>query len=496
VAEICARLDGMPLAIELAAARVGSLPVEAIAARLDDRFRLLTGGQRTALRRQQSLGATLDWSYGLLDPAEQLLLDRLSIFAGGWTLDAAEAVCADGVEPLGGSQGWEIPDHLDALVNKSLALLEDAGAGWDHERYRLLETVREYGAARLRARGEEVSQVRDRHLAWCVALAEAFAPRLTGQEQRRWLARLEAEHDNLRAALTWARERGGSDEGLRLAGALWRFWYLRGYLSEGWAWLSTNLAQAGGAATSAAWATAAHGASVLAWVRADYADAVQYGERALQVWRTRGHTQGMAASLNLLGLVAGDQDLWEHAEAAHTESLALREPEDYWGRATSLHNLGTAVRRRGDRERALALYGESLAIRQAHGDVAGLAIAYRDQAAMALEEGDSERAVSLYRQSLSHAADLGDILGVALCLGGLATVAAGQARAEVAAQLVGAAAALRESVGAPLTPRERGEQAQLLATLRTALGARFDDLSAAGRARHWEELVQTYVAAD
>jgi non-specific serine/threonine protein kinase len=216
-AQVCARLDGIPLAIELAAARVGSLPVEAIAARLDDRFRLLTSGPRTAVPRQQTLRATLDWSHELLSEGEQRLLHRLSVFAGGWTLAAAEAACSgEGIEGerLGGSDDLpyigkrEVPDLLGGLVNKSLVLLEKAGPDGEQERYRLLETVREYGLEQLEASGEEA--VRDRHLAWCLALAEEAAPHLARAEQA-WLGRLEAEHDNLRAALRWARAgRGGT----------------------------------------------------------------------------------------------------------------------------------------------------------------------------------------------------------------------------------------------------------------------------------------------
>jgi non-specific serine/threonine protein kinase len=212
-------LDGIPLAIELAAARVGSLPVEEIAARLDQRFRLLTGGPRDAPSRQQTLRAAPDWSWALLSAAEQALLRRLSVFAGGCTLAAAEAVCAGD-----GSEGSGILDLLDGLVSKSLAHLDERE---EEARYGLLETVRQYAGERLAASGE-LEAVRARHLAWCLALAEQAAPALLRPEQGTWLARLEREHDDLRAALGWARERGAGEEGLRLAGALGRFWYAQG----------------------------------------------------------------------------------------------------------------------------------------------------------------------------------------------------------------------------------------------------------------------------
>ena len=225
VAQVCHRLDGIPLAIELAATRVKVLPVHQIAARLDDRFRLLTGGSRTALPRQQTLRAVMDWSYILLSEKERTLLRRLSVFAGGWTLDAAEAVCSGNrIETV------EVLDLLAQLVDRSLVAVdrEDAEA-----RYRLLDTVRQYAREKLQDSGEE-TEVHGRHREWFLDLAERTEPELLGPEQGVWLARLEAEHDNLRAALTWSQqEEEGGEAGLRLAGALGRFWWMRGHLTEG-----------------------------------------------------------------------------------------------------------------------------------------------------------------------------------------------------------------------------------------------------------------------
>jgi predicted ATPase/class 3 adenylate cyclase len=240
IAELCARLDGVPLAIELAAARAGSMAVEGIAARLDDRFRLLTSGARDLPSRQRTLRATLDWSWDLLGEEERALLARFAVFAGGWTLEAAEAVCCEE-----GPATWAVLDGMDALVGKSLVQVDESGEGAG--RYRLLETVRQYAAERLSERGEAVL-VSDRHLAWCVALAEAAAPLLVGSDQGRWLDRLEAEHDNLRAALGWARQSGAANDGLRLAGALWRFWLVHGHVREGQSWLEAALASREGSA--------------------------------------------------------------------------------------------------------------------------------------------------------------------------------------------------------------------------------------------------------
>ncbi len=237
VMRICQRLDGLPLAIELAAARLATLAVDAVAGRLDDCFGLLTGGSRTALPRQQTLRATMEWSYGLLSAGEQRLLRHLSVCVGGCTA-AAAAVCAAEGTPVGAT-----PDLLDGLVAKSLLGLEDAdGAG----RYRLLETVRQYGWERLEEAGEATA-ARRRHAAYYLSLAEEAEPALTGPDQGRWLQRLDREYDNLRAALRWARDGGEQEQesGLRLAAALWRFWYVRGRQSEGRQWLEDLLAVGG-----------------------------------------------------------------------------------------------------------------------------------------------------------------------------------------------------------------------------------------------------------
>jgi predicted ATPase/class 3 adenylate cyclase len=234
VAQLCWRLDGIPLAIELAAARVRMLTVEQIAARLDDRFRLLTGGSRTALRRQQTLQAAIDWSYQLLSEEERLLLQRLAVFAGGWTLEAAEAV------GVGASiEGADVLDLLGALVDKSLVVAEGQGA---HERYRLLETIRQYAGEKLLEAGE-VGPIRDQHRDWYVGLAARAEPELTGPGEEEWLGRLEVEHDNLRAALAWSLE-GDPGVGLRLAASLGGFWARHGHLVEGRRWLEAFLTRA------------------------------------------------------------------------------------------------------------------------------------------------------------------------------------------------------------------------------------------------------------
>src|SRR5579884_1453224 len=294
VAQVCVRLDGIPLAIELAAARIKVLSADQIAARLDDRFRLLTGGSRTALPRQQTLRALIDWSYDLLSEAERTLLRRLSVFLGGWTLEAAEAVCADAShappraaamgagehaaapleagsrENAGGPVAAEaVLDLLSRLVDKSLVLVEESAEA--EARYRLLETVRQYSRDRL-MESEEARDLRCRHRDWFLTLAEGAERRLRGPDQVAWLNRLAQEHDNLRMALEWCRaeEDAGAEAGLRLAGALWRFWRVRGYLSEGRERLEAALAQASASERTAQRAKALYGLAALAWGQGDY----------------------------------------------------------------------------------------------------------------------------------------------------------------------------------------------------------------------------------
>ena len=237
VASICRRLDGIPLAIELAVARLRSMTVEEVHRRLDHRFRLLTGGSRTALPRQQTLRSLIDWSYDLLNTVEQALFCRFAVFAGGWTLEAAVAVCGgDGIDE------WDVLELLTSLADKNLVVAEERNGA---TRYRLLETLREYGHDRLRESGVE-ERWRDRHLAYVVTMAEEAVAHLRGADQQAWLDRLETEHDNVRAALSYARTPGAEANGLRLVAALWFFWLLHGHVAEGRSHLSAALSRARG----------------------------------------------------------------------------------------------------------------------------------------------------------------------------------------------------------------------------------------------------------
>jgi len=402
----------------LAAARLGHLGVEDVAARLDDRFALLTGGSRTSLPRQQTLRATMEWSYGLLTAAEQTVLRHLAVFAGGCTLEAAATVCAGA-----GVEGERVLDLLASLIDKSLLALEERdGRG----RYRLLETVRQYGREQLEAAGE-AAEARQRHQDWSLALAEAAEQELTGPDQVTWLTRLEGEHDNLRAALTWARETGQSARGLRLAGALWRFWYTRGYLSEGRQWLEEFLTlapQNGDAGAATVRATALNAAGVLARGQGDYAPAVALSTASLRLCRDGGDRQGSANALANLGNVACDQGVYGQAIALFEESLTLRrDSTDVWGTANALNALGMIALDQGDYERAEALVTDSLALKRARGDTQGIATALTNLGGVALEVGDYPRAVVLLEESLALKRALGDPWSLAISVMNLAHVA-------------------------------------------------------------------------
>jgi len=403
VMQICQRLDGLPLAIELAAARLATLSVNDVATRLDDCFGLLTGGNRTALPRQQTLRATMEWSYGLLSAEEQRLLRQLSMFAGGCAGEAAVAVCGEEGAPSGA-----VLDLLGGLVAKSLVGLDDAnGTG----RYRLLETVRQYGWERLEESGE-ATETRHKHAAYYLALAEEAEPALTGPDQGRWLQRLDREYDNLRAALRRSRDSREPEIGLRLAAALWRFWYTHGHLSEGRAWLEGFLVAVEPVATAlpaSVRAAALYGMGVLAWAQGDYDRTTALCVDSLVLCQDLGDRRGIARALTTLGNVAIAWGDYPRARALHEEGLGHRRAlGDRWGMALSLHNLGSVATAQGDYARAAALHEESLALRQGLGDAAGIAASLGSLASVATTQGDYARALALSEEGLVVARELGD----------------------------------------------------------------------------------------
>ncbi len=498
VAAVCARLEGIPLALELASAWAQTLTPAQMLAHLDRRLDLLTSRRRDLPTRHQSLRAALASSYQLLTPSQQQFFARLSVFRGGWTLPAAEAVCQNS------GDSSSALEYLTQLRERSLILAEESG---DEMRFRMLDTVREYAAEQLSA--EEQALLAHRHINYFVGLAEVAEPKLRGAEQSLWLARLEAEHDNLRAVLE--RPEGEPESVLRLAGALGRFWLVRGYWSEGREWLRKGLAKEKVVSASTR-AKALSSAAALAWVLDAYDEAKALCEESLNLYREQHDLWGIAFSLALAGTVAvrqgeqeratepleeslaqfraindpwgiayalnqlasiaRDKERYEQAAALYEESLALRrELEDEQGIAVSLSNLADAAQLQGDWVRAALLHEESLERFQALGDKAGTAYSLGKRGDIALHQGNSAQADLLHRESLALFWEIRDKRRIAECLERIAGVCAARGQGEKAARLFGAANNLREAIGAPLTPGERTDLERGLSHAREALGA-------------------------
>jgi predicted ATPase/DNA-binding CsgD family transcriptional regulator len=486
IAELCARLDGLPLAIELAAARIKLLSPQALLARLGRRLDLLTGGARDLPVRQQTLRATIDWSYDLLEPDERVLFARLGAFVRGCTLEAVEAVCLPGEDrPL------EVLDGLALLVDRSLLRQVEGVQG--EPRFGMLEIIREYAAERLEASGE-AETLRRRHAEYFLSLAEQAAPELLGPQQSNWLERLEREHDNLRAALGWALERGAEALGLPLVAALGRFWAVRGHLSEGQEWLERALSRwTGGRAPARAGALSAAGH--LAYIRSEYERAVLLHDQSLQLQRALGDHAGVALSLHNLGRVAHYRREYERAAALYDESLAIRrELGDMRGVALSLNSAAVLARDRGDDARARVLYEESLALFRELGDTWGVGLLLNNLARVERDQQNWERTAELCSESLALFQDLGDRHGIAWVLSNLAIVAQRRGALEESGQLHGAAEGLRQSLGSSslsLSPGERVNYEAAVASTRARLGEEaFGQATAAGLAMSLEQVVE------
>jgi non-specific serine/threonine protein kinase len=482
VADVCRRLDGLPLAIELAAARVKVLSCEQIVQRLEDPFRLLTSvSQRTAPRRQQTLRAVFDWSYGLLNQREQAMFKHLSVFAGGCAVGALESVGAD----IGIPES-EVLDIVSALVDKSLVLAGQQAGG---ARYRLLETMREYGRNRLVEAGEETA-ARDRHAAFFLTLVAQAEPHLGvhSHDQGVWIAELERERENLRAVLHWVVDHDDAAAALRMGAALWPFWLNRGYLSEGAAWLEAILAVSAGT-LSAERSTVLLGASSLASARGDYAQVVAYATERLALEREIGDPLGEASALNSLGLAALNQGDLEGARAHVAEGLAIRRDEgDEHGVCASLNNLGMVATYANDLETAVALLGEAVAMDRRWGYDPDTAIPLLHLGEAVLALGDHRRARACLTESLSIFTQIGNRLRTMSCLEAFAGVASKQSDPERAARLLGAADALHEVMGASQAPMARTRKDNLVAAVRSALGGdAYAECWAAGRAMSLEQ---------
>ncbi|MCA1666093.1 MAG: tetratricopeptide repeat protein [Thermomicrobia bacterium] len=453
VASICHRLDGLPLAIELAAARIKVLLPATLLARLERRLPLLTDGAYDLPGRQQTMRGAIDWSHDLLGADEQRLFRWLAVFAGGCSLEAAETV---GGSPSEG--GANILAGLTSLVDKSLIRAETQG---DRERFTTLETVREYGWERLEASGESEAAQRA-HAGYFLALAEAVEPKLTGAEQAESLAQLATEHDNLRAVLHWACEHREAESGLRLAGALWRFWLQQGHATEGRAWLERLLGMVGDDDRSrmgAVWAQAVYAAGVLATEQGDYAHATLLLGENLPLVRELGEKRYAAALVNALGAIAQYQADYERATAYFAESLTLqRELGNMHGAAVALNNLGSVARAQGQYAQLTAYYEESLALKRALGDSRGVGITLFNMAAAARDQGQYHRSAALLEESIALHRELDDKPGLAYALNNLGDVARDQN------DLTRAATLYEESL---TLFREQGDQSNIALVLRS-----------------------------
>jgi predicted ATPase/class 3 adenylate cyclase len=500
IVSICARLDGLPLAIELAASRVKLLPPEALLARLSKGLQLLTGGARDAEERQQTMRAAIAWSEALLAPAEQRLFQRMAIFVGGGAMEAAEAICAapPEVEPL----EQDLLDGLGALVEQSLLQQrEEAG----EPRFGMLQVIREYALELLSASGER-EPLRRAHAGYYLALAEQAAHQLSGPKVGVWLDRLEREHDNLRAALGWACERGEAEIGLRLVAALWRFWDMRGHLREGRASAERALAldvsglEAGMAGTVEGVVPAGVRAlgrlalGRLALLQGDSGAAEPWLEQALVLGQAVNDRHTTANALNGLGVIARDQGDLERAQACFEESLALmRAVGDQRASAMVLVHLGNLAVYPGDLERAVAAFTEALALFRQVGDRANISICLANLGEMARMRGELAEAEVLGREALALDWELGDRRRCAEALEMLAATA-GMAepmrQGGRAARLLGAAAALREVLGAPQPPHQRADIEGAVAAAQATLGEEaWAAAFAVGRALTLEEAV-------
>jgi predicted ATPase/DNA-binding CsgD family transcriptional regulator/Tfp pilus assembly protein PilF len=536
VAEVCRQLEGIPLAIELAASRVSVLAVEQISERLSDSLGLLTGGGRTLASRQRTLRGSLDWSHALLDEAERKLFGRLAVFAGGWSLEAAEAACSeDGIER------GDVLGLLGGLVDKSLVMVRTTANSVP--RFRMLEPIRQYAREKLDESGE-ADAARGRHAAFFLARAEEAEPELAGAQAAPWVRLLKEEHDNLRAALSWALERQKAGLGLRFGAALWRFWLAEGYLSEGRRWLERILADGDQRQERA---KALEGLGWLVQYQGDIERAKAVYEEMLKVSRESGDGGNIATALNSLGTLAvsaGDNELARRyleenlsvlqrlEEEGNTTTtleryhafnllgiLALNEDGDP-ARATSLwkeslalareagdtHRIGVALAALGyaallqdDNERATALCEETLAFAREHEDAGEEIVAETliNLGLAALGQGEYERAISSFEEALAMSQRAGRKASLINALEGIASLAGTLGEAPQAARLWGAAEAARESTGIALPPGEWALHEPRLNASRSKLGeGEWGEELAEGRTMSLEEAAEYALSSD
>lgn len=484
VAEICRRLDGLPLAIELAAARVPVLPPEELLARLDDRLRLLTRGARTAVPRHQTLRATIDWSYALLTADEQRLLDRLSVFTGGFTLDAAGAVCADD-----GAPAWSVLDVLARLVDRSLVAMKETTHG---ARYHLLETVRQYAAERLTARGEDEA-IERRHAEHVAALVRTAAPHLITAQRPPWLERLLAEIDNVRHALCWTR-RFAAPLHLEMTRGLCWFWFATGFWSEGRRWAEDALALDAAPPGSLVHAHAAFAGAVIATLQADSVVAERRLEEVVAVARAHGDAQLAAYGNNYLGMAIIQQGR-PGGDGPVRDALAwFRAAGDLYGQRLSLVLLGTVHVARRELAAAVPFLEEAVAVARTFGLPREVGIALQMLAWAQLQQDRIEAAAATAREALMALRQDPHYLFLARGTEIVGLLVAHRGDPRTAAQLVGAGEAMRESLGAGMIQTDRQVIGPRVEAMRAALGdAAFAEAWAAGKAWTFDVAIDTAI---
>ncbi len=439
LASLCRRLDGIPLAIELAAARMGAMPLDVLECRLDYCFRILTGGERAAPLRHQTLRSTIDWSYDLLEEKAKELLGRLSVFADGCRLEATEHICADH-----GIEEWEVLDLLTSLVEKSLVVFEEQEG---QARYRLLETIRQYAGEKLLQSGHR-ERMQQRHQRFYLALAEEAEPHLKGIKQGEWLWRLETEHENLRAALNRSLLEPDSGAVLRLCGLLCPFWWRRGHLSEGRQWCTWALEKASTVERAPERAQALRGAGSLAYLQGDYTAAHTFYEESVFLLREIEDRGGLALSLIGLGNVISNQNDYPGARTLYEESRALcAEMGDHRGLAASLQGLGSVTFSQGEDVSAQSWYRQAFTIFREIGDQSNAANSLRSLGGVLFKQGHHAVAHPYFAESLTLCRERGDRSGVAYSLSSLGNVAHAQGDSQAARRLYEESLTLCQEIG-------------------------------------------------
>jgi non-specific serine/threonine protein kinase len=481
VAELCVRLDGLPLALELAAARVDVLAPRTIVERLDHPLELLSVDPGDVPARHSTMRRAVAWSYDLLTPAEQRLFRRLAIFSAGCLAQAAAEVCSEPSTVQSGTDDVAVLEGLASLTSKSLLRRETQADGV--LRFGMLQSIRAFGLEQLAEHGE-LEETFQRLTAYLLALAETAEPNLTGPRQAAWLEALEREHDNVSSALRWCVDRDAAEEALRLCGALWRFWFTRQHLTDGSRWLVECLElKAAAHARPETRAKALNGAGNLAHARGELAQAAEFHQSSLAVRRSLGDRRGIAISLNSLANVAVDRGDYELARALHEDSLALRrELGDRRGIAIALNNLSVIARDEKDWQRAGQLSRESAALFEALDDRHGVALSLVTLGAALHHLGAHAEATALHRQCLAVFYELGNRREIAECLEVIAMLAATREWYVQAARLFSAAETTLEELGSTMGPSVNPRYAATVGHVRARLGAeRFTAAWADGR---------------